>query len=128
MTPRPPRPWSGTASVAALGSDVVSLAAPAGTFADKNAGTGKTVNVTGFTLTGSDAGNYNIVQPTGLTATINKASLTPTGGVTVNSKVYDGTTVATVSGAASVTAPVQMPSPWSHQGASMTRMSAATRR
>ncbi|OWY34774.1 YDG domain-containing protein [Herbaspirillum aquaticum] len=96
---------TGTASVAALGSDVVSLAGTGvGTFADKNAGTGKTVNVTGFTLTGSDAGNYNIVQPTGLTATINKASLTPTGGVTVNSKVYDGTTVATVSGAASVTA------------------------
>jgi hypothetical protein len=46
-----------------------------GAFADKNVGTGKAVTVTGFTLTGTDAGNYSVLQPTGLTANITKADL-----------------------------------------------------
>ncbi|OEC32557.1 hypothetical protein A7D25_23510, partial [Pseudomonas sp. 21C1] len=79
---------SGTAAVSALGSDIVSVTGTgAGSFADANAGVGKAVTVTGYALTGSDADNYNLVQPTGLTASINKADLTLSG-----SKVYDGST------------------------------------
>ena len=36
----------------------------AGTYTDKNAGTGKTVNFTGLTLTGSGAGNYRLSTDT----------------------------------------------------------------
>src|SRR5437016_2039952 len=67
---------SGTASVTALDSDSVSLSGTgSGVFASKNAGTGKAVTVTGFTLSGADSGNYNLVEPTGLTANITPASL-----------------------------------------------------
>jgi hypothetical protein len=87
---------SGTASVAALGSDVVSVSGTgAGSFADKNAGINKAVIVSGYTLTGSDAGNYNLIQPTGLTATINKANL-GVSGVVASDKTYDATTTATL--------------------------------
>lgn len=95
---------TGTAAVSALGSDVVSVTGTGtGTFANKNAGANKAVAVTGYSLTGTDAGNYNIVQPTGLTATINKADLN-VSGVTASNKTYDGTTAATLTGTASVTA------------------------
>jgi filamentous hemagglutinin family protein len=80
-------------SDAIAGDDVV-LSALA-TFDDKNAGTGKTVTISGATLGGADAGNYNIVSlPTTATADINKAILnvTATGG----NKVYDGTVAASV--------------------------------
>ncbi|WP_256541802.1 MBG domain-containing protein, partial [Pseudomonas sp. 21C1] len=77
--------------VTAISGDTVSLSdTGVGTFADKNAGGNKAVTVTGYTLSGNDADNYNIVQPTGLTATISKAALT----VKANnaSKTYDGLT------------------------------------
>ncbi|AXA66802.1 YDG domain-containing protein [Pseudomonas oryzihabitans] len=94
---------TGTAAVSALGSDVVTVTGIGnGTFSDKNAGSGKAVTVTGYGLSGADAGNYNVVQPTGLTATINKASL-GVAGVSVADKTYDGTTSATLTGTASVT-------------------------
>ncbi|MGK5062010.1 YDG domain-containing protein, partial [Janthinobacterium sp. LB3P112] len=77
---------SGTAGVNGLLSDVVSLVGTgSGSFADANAGTGKTVSVSGYALTGMDAGNYNLVQPAGVTATIHKADLVLSGG-----KAYDG--------------------------------------
>ena len=95
---------SGTATVAGLGLDAVGVGGTgAAAFASKNAGAGKAVAVTGFTLTGADAGNYNVVQPTGLTASIGKASLA-LGGITANGKTYDGTTAATLAGTASVAA------------------------
>ena len=94
---------SGNGTVAAFGSDVVVVGgAGMASFADKNAGNGKLVNVSGYTLNGADAGNYNVVQPSGLTATIDKASLQLTG-VSVSDKIYDGTTAATLSGTAGVT-------------------------
>ncbi len=77
-----------------LGSDQVTLTGGTATFADKNVGTDKTVNVTGLSLVGADAGNYSI----SLTATTT-ASITPlaiTGSVTASDKVYDGTTAATI--------------------------------
>ena len=75
----------------------------AGAFANKNVGTGKAVTVTGTTLSGNDAGNYNLVQPTGLSADISKADLAVTG-LTAANKTYDTTTIATLGGTASVTA------------------------
>ncbi|WP_257572188.1 YDG domain-containing protein, partial [Janthinobacterium sp. UMAB-60] len=91
---------SGTAVVSALGSDSVSVAGTgAGSFADKNAGANKAVTVSGYTLAGADAGNYVINQPSGLTATINKASLAVSGIAAAN-KTYDASTGATLSGTA----------------------------
>jgi trimeric autotransporter adhesin len=88
---------SGTASVAPLASDVVAVGGtPTGSFADKNVGVAKAVNVGGVTLTGADAGNYVLAMPA-LTADITAATLT-VGGVAANSKVYDATPVATLSG------------------------------
>jgi hypothetical protein len=39
-------------------------------FADPSVGTGKPVTVSGYALTGADAGNYNLTQPTGFMADI----------------------------------------------------------
>ena len=87
-----------------LGSDSVSLGGTgSGGFRDKNVGTGKAVTVSGYTLSGADAGNYTLVEPTGLTANITPASLAITG-LTANNKVYDATVAATLSGTATVTA------------------------
>ena len=49
------------------------------------------------TLSGADAGNYVFTQPTGLSANITPATLT-VSGTNAASKVYDGTTAATVGG------------------------------
>ena len=87
---------SGSASVTAIGGDDVAVTGTGlGTFADKNAGTGKAVMATGYTLTGGDAGNYNLIQPTGLTATISQKALT-VSGISANNKTYDGTTAASL--------------------------------
>ncbi|WP_411877760.1 YDG domain-containing protein [Polaromonas sp. YR568] len=53
--------------------DVLNLSANA-SFADKNAGAGKTVSVSGIAVTGADAGNYNLVSGTSASTT---ASITP---------------------------------------------------
>ena len=80
---------TGTAGVSALLSDVVSVSGSgSASFVDKNAGSSKAVTVTGFTLSGADAGNDALVQPTGMTANITQASLA-VSGVTASSKVYD---------------------------------------
>jgi hypothetical protein len=84
-----------------LSGDSVFLSSGTGSFADKNAGTGKAVTVTGFTLTGTDAANYVLSQPAGLTADVTQASLT-VSGVTASNKVYDATTTASLGGTASV--------------------------
>src|SRR5206468_3667907 len=68
----------------------------AGTFATANVGTGIAVTSTS-TLSGADAGNYSLTQPTGLTANITAKSLTATGA-TASNKVYDQTTAATITG------------------------------
>lgn len=62
---------TGTPTIAPLGNDVVTVGGTAvGTFADKNVGTGIAITVTGNTITGTDAGNYNLVQQSGLMANI----------------------------------------------------------
>ena len=92
---------TGTAAFSGvLGTDVVALGGSANaSFADKNAGVAKPVNVTGLTLSGADAANYTLASTSAsTTADITPASLTVTG-LTAQNKVYDATTVASVRGA-----------------------------
>jgi len=89
---------SGGALEGVVNSDNVILVAGTGSFADANVGTGKTVTATGYSIVGSQVGNYSLsAQPTVGTADITTTSLTITG-VTAANKVYDGNTVATLSG------------------------------
>src|SRR5262249_45119492 len=62
-----------------LSGETVTLTAASatGAFATKNVGTGKVVNVSGLSLSGTDASNYSLTQPTA-TASITKAGLTVT--------------------------------------------------
>jgi trimeric autotransporter adhesin len=55
------------------------LSGVAAVFADANAGTGKTVQVSGLTIGGADAGNYTLTQPT-VTANITPAVLSVSAG------------------------------------------------
>lgn len=91
---------SGTGTlIGIVGADVVTLSGtPTGTFANKNVGTNKSITVSGYTLSGAQAGNYTLTQPTGLTANITQKSVTVTGA-TAQDKVYNTTTAATISGA-----------------------------
>ncbi|MEJ8838751.1 YDG domain-containing protein [Ramlibacter sp. AN1133] len=61
-----------------LGGDGVSLVAGAARFGDPNAGTGKPVAVSGFSLSGPEAGNYRLAPPPSLVAAITPAPLTIT--------------------------------------------------
>ncbi|MBI5911850.1 MAG: hypothetical protein HY848_18125, partial [Betaproteobacteria bacterium] len=91
---------SGTAAFAGvLGTDVVTLSGNASaSFADKNVGVAKPINVSGLTLSGVDAGNYALTNTSAsATADITPASLT-LSGLSAQNKVYDATTVASVSG------------------------------
>ena len=93
---------TGTATISPLGSDAVTLGGSQVTavFANKNAGNGKAVTVTGYKITGMDAVNYTLIQPTGLTANITQRALTYSGTpVVAPNKVYDGNTLISVSGA-----------------------------
>jgi hypothetical protein len=72
-------------------------------FDTKNVGTGKPVTVTGFTLTGADAGNYAVVQPAGLAASVGAARLAVTG-VSALDKVYDATRTVSLAGVPTVAA------------------------
>ncbi len=74
--------------------DVVNVAAT-GLFSDKNAGTGKTVNLSS-SYTGTDVGNYAITNQASTTASISRAALT-VSGLTAGDKTYNASTAATVS-------------------------------
>lgn len=68
--------------------DSVQLTTPAADFDTKDADTGKAVTIAAggsFTISGADAGNYTLTQPTvsGLTADITPATLTAPGNQTV---------------------------------------------
>ncbi|OYU88940.1 MAG: hypothetical protein CFE29_15425 [Bradyrhizobiaceae bacterium PARB1] len=76
-----------------ISGDVLTVATGAGAFLDKGAGTGKTVNITGLTLGGTDAGNYTLSTTTAATtADIAKAVITSITGITATNRTYDGTT------------------------------------
>lgn len=84
------------ALVGVVSGDVVTLntGGATGTFDTRNVGTGKTVTVAGLTLSGADAGNYSLIQPT-TTADITARELT-VSGITADDKTYDGNTTATL--------------------------------
>ena len=62
----------GASLVGIVGTDVVTLdySGYGASFASAAVGTGKPVTVTGVALSGADAGNYTVSQPSGLTAAI----------------------------------------------------------
>ncbi|WP_157182314.1 YDG domain-containing protein [Methylobacterium sp. WSM2598] len=80
-----------------LGQDDVQVAGASASYADAKAGTGKTVTVSGLTLSGADADNYTLAAPTVSAAigTIDRATLAVSLGGAVR-KVYDATVAATV--------------------------------
>src|SRR5207245_9362286 len=83
-----------TLSGAVLGDDV-HLSGGTATFSDRNVGVGKTVTGSGFSLTGTDAGNYSLSSPTAATtADITASAATPP--ITADDKAYDGTTSASI--------------------------------
>ena len=59
-----------------ISPDVITLAAGTATFSDKNVGNGKTVTLTGASLSGADAGNYVLDSVSTTTANITKADAT----------------------------------------------------
>ncbi|MFC4623113.1 YDG domain-containing protein [Comamonas nitrativorans] len=69
-----------------------------GQFGDKNAGVGKTVNVTA-TVGGTDAGNYDVTFNRTARADIDRLAIT--GTVTADGKTYDGTLSAVTHGSLS---------------------------
>src|SRR6185503_8757112 len=83
-----------TCTVGALSGDLVTCTGTA-SFDTANVGTGKTVTAGGLTLTGAAAGNYVLSSMTATaTASITAATVTP--AITAASKIYDGTTAATL--------------------------------
>ena len=78
-----------------VGTDQVScdVASATATFASKNIGS-QAVSVSGLTLTGSAAGNYQILGTVTTTAAILAKALMVS--IAADPKVYDGTTVATI--------------------------------
>ncbi|MGH9414283.1 MAG: YDG domain-containing protein, partial [Terriglobales bacterium] len=84
---------SGTAVLSGIvGNDAVSLAGtPAGAFAQSGVGTGIAVTVSGYTLTGAQAANYSLIEPT-LSASITRA--TPSVSWTAPSAVVYGTALS----------------------------------
>jgi hypothetical protein len=92
---------SSLGTVAPLGSDEVSIASLSAAFADRHAGDDKPVLVSGGTLSGADAGNYTLVLPSNVSATISPADLALTG-VIADDRIYDGTLSVPLSGALSV--------------------------
>ena len=75
--------------------DALTASYTAAVFADKNVGTGKTVSVSGISVTGTEAGNYAVNTTTASTAADITARSLTVSAVGVN-KAYDGTTAATV--------------------------------
>jgi uncharacterized protein YfiM (DUF2279 family) len=77
-----------------VSGDDVSLATDdaSAAFAGLNVGTGIPVTVSGYAITGADAGNYTLTQPSDLAADITAAPLTIAAAA--NTKIYDGTTDA----------------------------------
>src|SRR5213078_4545367 len=76
-----------------VSGDTLSSSYTSASFANKNAGTAKTVSVSGIAISGADAANYTANTTTSTTANITARSLL-VSAASVN-KVYDGNTTAT---------------------------------
>ena len=83
--------------VGTVNGDVIGLTgSPTASFVDFDTANGKTINVSGYMLTGTKSFDYSLTQPV-LTGNITPKSLT-VSGLIGDSKVYDGTLAATFSG------------------------------
>ncbi|MDO8065521.1 YDG domain-containing protein [Janthinobacterium sp. SUN206] len=81
-----------------VSGDSLAVVTARGNFADKNAGSGKTVYVSDIVLAGADSGNYILAATDAvITGTIRPKALT-LGGVAAQDKVYDGNADARVTG------------------------------
>ena len=83
-----------------VGSDDVTVTAGTASFDNENVGTDKTVTFTGYSLSGADAGNYNLkAQPASVTAKIAAKEVTITS-LTTTDRSYqkDNLSVALTSG------------------------------
>ena len=78
-----------------IGNDAVSLSTSGatGTFVSPNVGNNLSVGTSGFSLTGAQQNDYQLIAPSGLTASITAAPLSVTG-VSAASKIYNGSTAA----------------------------------
>src|SRR5207247_5945173 len=77
-----------------VGTDTVT--GKAETYATANAGVGKTLSVSAYTVNdGNSGGNYTVTTVNDTTGVISAVGLT-VNGVMANNKVYDGTIVATL--------------------------------
>ncbi len=74
--------------------DDVQLVNGTPSFVSKDKGEKVRLTFTPFTLTGTDAGNYALTQPTGVTARISPRPVT-VSGITAQNKTYDGNTQVT---------------------------------
>ena len=80
----------------ALTGDDVAAQASSGAFSSASAASNISFSVTGLSLTGADAANYSLTSNTASgTGSITAKQLTLTGAAVAN-KVYDGTTLATL--------------------------------
>ena len=79
-----------------FGDDAVGVTGVVAKYNNKNVGNNKTVTITSHTLTGADAGNYEVTAFSPQTANITAKTVTVTS-FTASNKVYDGTVSATVS-------------------------------
>src|SRR5207245_2741517 len=77
-----------------VAGDSLTTSYTSASFADKTVGTAKSITVSGISVTGTDAANYTFNSTASATANITTRSLSVTA--TGSSKVYDGTTSATV--------------------------------
>lgn len=97
---------SGTATLdGVLAGDTVSVAAGTASFADKNVGTEKNVIFRDYSLSGTDANNYELSAQPSATANITAKPVTITGVAAAN-KTYDGTTTAQITGTAVISGKV----------------------
>jgi hypothetical protein len=81
---------TGAALSGVVSGDAVTLGNnTTGTFSSKNVGANKTV-IASMTISGADASNYTVTQPTGLVADVTAKTITVSA--TGTNKVYDGNT------------------------------------
>lgn len=78
----------------------LTIVAGSAAYDNKNVGTGKTVAFAGFALAGDAAVNYKLIaQPTDTTADITVKEITINGAAVEASRIYNGTTDATITNA-----------------------------
>ena len=76
-----------------VSGDALTDACASAAFGDKNVGTGKVVSASGISISGTDAGNYQLASTTAST-TASVTALPITVTAMTNNKTYDGTTSA----------------------------------